>query len=514
MSSEQQDRKSKKIDNLTPQQIKIHNDWLNSCMYSVFVNSNFYHELWRWIRKVPTSSIPTAGVMFDKRTMELVLLWNPEYVKSLWNISSGLFGSLIRHEIDHITLQHITSRKLTADPRLHTMANWAADCAINGWLIANGSKVSEEWITPSRPVVVRPELIEKTRKSIGEEKCAEWLASLQNVSDFVESLPVGLAQEDYWGRFRAWAKENPKAATDTMGRTNIVRRMKGKKQSNTGRGERGENGEPGESGEGADGSDSLDGMGDQYSQDGMSEEDMQLDEELGGIFGDVHDWEEESEDVQQRFEAELRDRLRKAANEGNKTSGGWGNMPQWMIDKIKSFITPRVDWEGLFRNFTGRLLRAKKTTSMKRLSRKAPMVHPGKKISYNPRILIAIDQSGSVDDESLGMAFAAMSKCSKTVTFDTVHFDTEVDEESIKTWKRGKMVDQMRTRCGGTDFDAVTKFLENPKYKGRWDGVIILTDGEAPAPRRAPILRGWLIVPNRKLIFSTHETVVTMEVKS
>lgn len=509
MSSDKEDRKSKKIDKFTPEQIFAHNNELNSCMYSVFTNSNFYHELWRWIRKVPTNSIPTAGVMFDKRTMELVLLWNPDYVMGLWKKDRALFASLIRHEIDHIVLQHITTRKLTADPRLHVMANYAADCSINGWLKVNGSPVCEEWVTPGNSIKVREELIEKMKASIGEEKTGEWLQGIQSLSDLLVSLPVGLTQEDYWGRFRKWAKENPKAAGDTMGRTNIVRRMKGQKQSNTGRG----TGDPGGEGSG-EGTDSLDGMGDQYSQDGMSEDDMQLDDELGSVFGDVHDWDEESEAVQKRFESELRDRLRKAANEGNKTSGGWGNMPQWMMDKIKSFITPRVDWEGLFRNFTGRLLRAKKSTSMKRLSRKAPMVHPGKKISYNPRILIAIDQSGSVDDESLGMAFAAMAKCSKTVTFDTVHFDTEVDEASIKTWRRGKMTDTMRTRCGGTDFDAVTKFLENPKFKGRWDGVVILTDGEAPAPRRAPILRGWLIVPNRKLIFTTHETVVTMEVKA
>ena len=37
-----------------------------------------------------------------------------------------------------------------------------------------------------------------------------------------------------------------------------------------------------------------------------------------------------------------------------------------------------------------------------------------------------------------------------------------------------------RTRNGGTDFDCVQRYLNNPKHRGKYSAVIIFTDGYAP----------------------------------
>jgi predicted metal-dependent peptidase len=73
------------------------------------------------------------------------------------------------------------------------------------------------------------------------------------------------------------------------------------------------------------------------------------------------------------------------------------------------------------------------------------------------------------------------------------------------------MPKHMRTRCGGTDFQAVTDYVNAPKNRGRWDGYIIMTDGECSKPSGSRVKRAWIIVPGEKLLFETDELVVQMD---
>ena len=68
-----------------------------------------------------------------------------------------------------------------------------------------------------------------------------------------------------------------------------------------------------------------------------------------------------------------------------------------------------------------------------------------------------------------------------------------------------------RVRGGGTDFNAPTRFANDPKNRGRWDGVLILTDGEAAAPGPSRIRRGYVISKGCKLLFTTNDIVVKMD---
>jgi predicted metal-dependent peptidase len=55
-----------------------------------------------------------------------------------------------------------------------------------------------------------------------------------------------------------------------------------------------------------------------------------------------------------------------------------------------------------------------------------------------------------------------------------------MDLKSMYKWKKGHDMPRMRTRSGGTDFDCVQRYCNLPENKGKWQGVIILTDGYAP----------------------------------
>ena len=109
------------------------------------------------------------------------------------------------------------------------------------------------------------------------------------------------------------------------------------------------------------------------------------------------------------------------------------------------------------------------------------------------------DQSGSVDDESLGLLFGELGQLAKRTTFDVYYFDTEVDVENKFTWKKGSRVSPKRTRCGGTNFEAPTKHAHSMMDK--YDGYMILTDGYAPKPSPSRMRRVWIVTPDGGMDF-------------
>jgi predicted metal-dependent peptidase len=78
-------------------------------------------------------------------------------------------------------------------------------------------------------------------------------------------------------------------------------------------------------------------------------------------------------------------------------------------------------------------------------------------------------------------------------------------------WRKGTRPDIKRVRGGGTDFEAPTKFANDPKNRGRWDGMLVLTDGECSKPGPSRIKRGWVLGQGCKLMFPTDEITITLD---
>jgi predicted metal-dependent peptidase len=123
----------------------------------------------------------------------------------------------------------------------------------------------------------------------------------------------------------------------------------------------------------------------------------------------------------------------------------------------------------------------------------------GAKRGYTSSIAVYIDQSGSVGNKELELAFGELRSLAKRTEFTTFHFDTKVDEKSETKWKKNRTPKAHRTRCGGTSFECVTEHAN--KNRHRFDGYIIITDGEAGKPKPSKLKRCWLLVPDTKLIF-------------
>jgi len=230
------------------------------------------------------------------------------------------------------------------------------------------------------------------------------------------------------------------------------------------------------------------------------------------IDTDDHDaWDQLTDEEREMVKGKIKKALEDAVKEADNGSKGWGSMSSSQRKVIRELVSNNIPWQAILKKFCGFTRRANRASNHKRLNRKYPAIHPGVQRGYTSSIAVYIDQSGSVSDASLEMLFAELRSLAKRTEFVCYHFDTEVDESSETIWRRGKTPVTNRTRCGGTDFSAPT--LHANKNKHRFDGYLILTDGEATDPGPSKLKRGWIIVPNRKLYFdaSKRDFVINMK---
>lgn len=437
-------------------------------------SSPFMAQVSQVIRKVATNDLPTAGVAYDKVRDEVVLYWNPDFFRSLSN--SEVMG-VLAHELYHVILLHISARR-KSKPR---MWNVAADLAINSIIAKSDGYGSHGSRTLPASALLPgqfPRIGVEGREMSAEEKAAAPVAAL------IASFPHLQPSEWYYDKLNELAKDQRKKA--------LQQAMK-EGQDPGGSGEQEGEGTGGE-GEGGEG----DGDGDIF----------------GGIGEmDEHDWDDLSEEEREYLNAKLRHVLDKAARHADSQARGWGNMPAEVREHIRSLVNGVIDWRDVLRQFVGSITTNHKHSTIKRINKRYPYIHPGNKRSRVANLLLAIDQSGSVDDAMLAEFFGEIESLNKQVAIDVVHFDCTVDENSLIRWRKGSKREPHRTRGGGTNFDAPTDFANDPRSRGKWDGLIILTDGMAPRPGNSRIKRAWVLGKGQKLEFSTNELVLRLDQK-
>jgi predicted metal-dependent peptidase len=126
-------------------------------------------------------------------------------------------------------------------------------------------------------------------------------------------------------------------------------------------------------------------------------------------------------------------------------------------------------------------------------------------------LLVTVDESGSVGQDTCELFFAELASLVKKVDIDLVEFDCECDSKEIVTWKKNKKIPLLRKKCGGTCFDAPNNVANDLKNRGRWDGFLIVTDGQAPQPGPSRLKRAWVLGPGCKLEFPTTDLVIKIE---
>ncbi len=203
----------------------------------------------------------------------------------------------------------------------------------------------------------------------------------------------------------------------------------------------------------------------------------------------------------------VKDLVREASNEA--ATQGWGSVSHSTRKNIIDSLKSKIDWRKLLRYFIKTSQKANKSSSIKRINRRYPYIHAGRKSNRVARVAVSIDQSGSVDDNMLGMFFSELNKLAELAEFTVVPFDDRVFEEKVYVWKKGDKKKKERVLCGGTNFDAPTEYVNSRDF----DGHIVLTDMYAPKPKPSRCQRMWLTTKScaDHAYFTTSERVVTVD---
>lgn len=227
-------------------------------------------------------------------------------------------------------------------------------------------------------------------------------------------------------------------------------------------------------------------------------------------FDDHSGWGEVSEESREIAKERLKDIIKKAADEASK-SNNWGSVPASCREEILKGIKSTLDWRKVLRYFIKTSQKSSRKSSIRRINRRYPYIHAGKKSDRVARVAISIDQSGSVSNKMLSAFFAELNKLSEIAEFTVVPFDTVVVEDKVFDWKKGENRKWERVSCGGTCFNAPTRWVNERSY----DGHIILTDLMAPKPVPSKSQRMWITTEYyaQRPYFTTSERVIAIPEK-
>lgn len=168
-------------------------------------------------------------------------------------------------------------------------------------------------------------------------------------------------------------------------------------------------------------------------------------------------------------------------------NNSWGNTTRAISEEIKTSteIGKNCDFIKELKNFKTSVSFSTRQLTRMRPNRRLGFDTMGSKIEPKPRILIAVDVSGSVNDSMVGQWWQVVNTVFNTNTkiksLDVIQFDSDLLGKSEKIQK--KFNQKPRLGRGGTNFQPV---IDYAKKHSEYDGVIIFTDGEAKTPVLPP----------------------------
>lgn len=421
-----------------------------------YAKEEFYSSILRIMRRQESSAVPTAGVRVDPKNHQFELVWNREFCASR---TFDQFCGLMIHECLHLLNDHCTTRR--REP--HAVWNYATDLAINYFL------KPEQY--PSEDILVAGRRFPPLTKEYLEKMKPEDIARWKKLDDTIANFPTGQAAEWYFGRLMS----DPELAKM------IEENSKGKRVK------------PGDLRVDADGN------------------------PVSVIPGtsDSHDWdggEELSDEVRDQMSQSVKDALAKAIRDADGRSQGWGSIPLELQKELRRILHREIPWQEVLKKFASFTRSLERGTSWSKANKNNPKGAPGVRRLPESRIAIFVDMSGSVGDSDLEVFSAELENLTGRSTFTLYPFDTEVGEPI--TYKRGSFKVLKRVRGGGTDFEAATKKGNELAKKKQIDGYLIMTDGECSKPSPARSKRGWVICPNRNLLFEPDKKDVVIQMTS
>lgn len=162
----------------------------------------------------------------------------------------------------------------------------------------------------------------------------------------------------------------------------------------------------------------------------------------------------------------------------------WGSISGGMVEQIMASTQAKIDYRKALAGFRASVISSKRNLTRMRPSRRWGFEQMGSKYAFSTSLLIAVDTSGSISSEMLKHFFSVIVKFFKygIEQIDVVQFDCVIQGECMSLKKAKKQKNFAIHGRGGTSFQPVFNYLHE---HNRYDGLIILTDGEAAVPNKS-----------------------------
>ena len=183
------------------------------------------------------------------------------------------------------------------------------------------------------------------------------------------------------------------------------------------------------------------------------------------------------------FDADVKGFIDKVRNRTKQ----WGKYTGTAQGQILAAIDPKISCKDVIRKFNCSVITGQTIPSRMKVNRRWDVERPGYRRVYKPKIIFAIDVSGSMSDEDLAYGFSVVNRILYISEIIFVEFDTEIKQVE-KNLRKARKSFTVHGR-GGTDFEKIMDMADNEKV----DGLIVYTDGCAAAPHQPRCKVLWLL---------------------
>lgn len=179
----------------------------------------------------------------------------------------------------------------------------------------------------------------------------------------------------------------------------------------------------------------------------------------------------------------------------------WGTLPADLVERIKASTRARIDTRLLWQGFRSAMLSSHRQLTRMRPNRRTGFVQMGSIRQFDTRLLIAIDVSGSVTTDMLADFWSSVNRLLRygVAQIDVCQFDAALGP--IQPLQRCQP-EVVVTGRGGTSFQPVFDYLAAHRHD--YDGLLILTDGQAPPPQAEAHLVPVLWVCHDRAAYEAH----------
>lgn len=158
----------------------------------------------------------------------------------------------------------------------------------------------------------------------------------------------------------------------------------------------------------------------------------------------------------------------------------WGSIPGEIVEQIKASTQARIDHRLIWQGFHSAVLSSQRCLTRMRPNRRTGFLQMGSTRQFDTRLLAAIDVSGSISDLQLSDFYSSINRLFRygAIEIDVCQFDAVLGP--ILPMQRARQEITIKGR-GGTSFQPVFDYLS--EHVQEYDGLLILTDGQAPPPQ-------------------------------